>query len=431
MRQVLFVVFTILCLGWSQISEAQVYMKEKSRYRFAQTYVGLNTQFVPESGSLVWNNETTAFPATTIPRFTIGGLHFWGHLDFKINFSLAHFGDFLIDEITELEFRPGGDFSARYYPWQIQYGKIRPFIGFSLNQMVLEINSNRVGSRGDIFINVSPVGGISYAFNGWQLNAEVRWSPSHEVGFYTSRDVSSTFQLPPLYYSVGITKFFDTGLSEEKKIETGETEAIEKKIRSKGNLNSFSLGIAPSATYFFRSPRYQAVERQSVPGPKVNVNWDFGLGYLFYDAGWHVGLSYRSFSSIRESYELKHYYERTSWAAEAYKFIWDWNGFAPFVGLSLSREDWAAAEFEGNLQIGDTKRTEMISPGLIFGWDILYSSIDTWTLRTNLRYYPFMKIEDISGMQSRVDQFEFNFIQFVWYPNRTLSTRKARKMLNL
>lgn len=65
----------------------------------------------------------------------------------------------------------------------------------------------------------------------------------------------------------------------------------------------------------------------------------------------------------------------------------------------------------------------MISPGIIFGWDIVPSPLETWVLRTNLRYYPLQKVKNPTGEISRVDQFEFNIIQLVIYPNRIINTR--------
>lgn len=93
----------------------------------------------------------------------------------------------------------------------------------------------------------------------------------------------------------------------------------------------------------------------------------------------------------------------------------------------MSGERWAAGLFYGNEQQGETMRTRLFSPGIILGWDIVPSPVYTWVLRTNLRYYPFQRIETQPGINSRVDQFEFNFIQFVWYPNRFVNVRKARR----
>ena len=78
------------------------------------------------------------------------------------------------------------------------------------------------------------------------------------------------------------------------------------------------------------------------------------------------------------------------------------------------------------MQVGDTQRTRMISPGILFGWDIVASPLETWVLRTNLRYYPFQEIVNIEGSRSRVDQFEFNFIELVVYPQRWYHIGRAR-----
>jgi uncharacterized membrane protein len=114
-------------------------------------------------------------------------------------------------------------------------------------------------------------------------------------------------------------------------------------------------------------------------------------------------------------------------ALEAFWFFWDYNGFVPFVGPTISFERWASCRFENYVQQGETQRTQMISPGILFGWDILASPLETWVLRTNLRYYPFQKVRDSDGKWSRVDQFEFNFIQLVVYPNRWVHIRKAKR----
>jgi hypothetical protein len=89
-------------------------------------------------------------------------------------------------------------------------------------------------------------------------------------------------------------------------------------------------------------------------------------------------------------------------------------------------EKWASAQFEGDEQIGATQRTNIVSPGILFGWDILASPLETWLLRTNLRYYPFQKVKDAEGNIARVDQFEFNFIQLVIYPNRMINFKGRR-----
>ena len=36
------------------------------------------------------------------PRVTLGGLHFWGKLDFNMNFPITRFADFNVSENAEM-----------------------------------------------------------------------------------------------------------------------------------------------------------------------------------------------------------------------------------------------------------------------------------------------------------------------------------------
>lgn len=425
MRKALLYSLVVLKICYSV--HAQVYMKEQSQHRFAQTYLGLNTQFTPSQGSFLWNDERHSFSSMASPRFTIGGLHFWGKWDFNLNIPLTVFYDKTVDNNTDYQFNPGADLSARYYPWRMEFGKLRPYAGISVNEMTFEIQTDNSGDRRDLFITGSLLGGVSFAKNNWQLNAEVMFLPQNDREFYTSRTASSTVSLPNTYFSFGVVKYMDGTLHDEEDKRSGKTEKIVNHLRKENKLNSFSVGIAPSGSYFLLAPSYENNERRSVPRHKGTFNWEFGLGYLFHDAGIHLGLAYRDYTSRSESYGLDHLYRRESIALEALFFFWDYNGFVPFIGPSISYERWAAGEFENDIQVGETRRTRMISPGIIFGWDILSSPIETWVLRTNLRYYPFQKIEDLEGKRSRVDQFEFNFIELVFYPSRMVNVPKARR----
>jgi len=64
--------FIIALLLQAQLVVAQLYMEKKTRHRFAQMYLGLNTQFVPASGQLFWNGQAAQFPQNVLPRISIG-----------------------------------------------------------------------------------------------------------------------------------------------------------------------------------------------------------------------------------------------------------------------------------------------------------------------------------------------------------------------
>jgi len=425
MKKIIVLMAVLLSLGTYSSTVAQVYTEKKSQHRFAQTYFGLNTQIVPASGSLVWNEQEQAFPMQYVPRLTIGGLHFWGKLDFNMNIPLTSFGSQDLSSEGQVKFNTGADLSVRYYPWRLIFGKLRPYAGLSFNTMSLALGNEEVGERVDGFITSSLLAGMAYAHNGWQLSAELMFLAQNKRDFYSDLQQKDQVALPQSYVSVGISRYFDFTLSNEEPKLSGKTEALEKQLLSEGKLNSFSLGVAPNGSWFLQSPDF-ADNLVSLPRHKGSFNWEFAAGYLFHRANIHAGLTYRTYNARSVSYQYEHIVRREALSLEVFRFLLDYNGFVPFVGLSLSAERWATGLFENDVQQGDTARSRFISPGIIFGWDILASPLETWVLRTNLRYYPFQEINDIGDNRSRVDQFEFNFIQVVIYPNRWVNIRRAK-----
>ena len=328
---------------------------------------------------------------------------------------------------TDLFFSPGGDLSVRYYPWRLSYLKPRPYGGISVNTMLFGLESEMRGDRYDGFVTTSLLGGVAFAFKDWQVNAEWMWRADRQRTFFSDRATQEVLQLPRHYFSFGLVRYVDFTLQNEANKISGRTEKLHQALKKDRKVNSISVGLAPSSAFFLKSPLYGSGDRRSLPDHRGEVMWEFGLGYLLHNEGVHLGFSYRDYTSSVESYGLEHLFRRRSVALEALFFLLDYNGFVPFVGPSVSYERWGVAEFEGNRQVGNTRRTGKVSPGLVFGWDIVPSPIDTWVLRTNLRYYPLQRIEDVEGKKSRVDQFEFNFIQFVLYPNRVFHVARAKK----
>jgi len=107
---------------------------------------------------------------------------------------------------------------------------------------------------------------------------------------------------------------------------------------------------------------------------------------------------------------------RNSIGLELTKFVFDYNGFAAFIGPAASYEKLSFKEsFERRLtyNINETK----IGYGLTFGWDIRPNRIQKWILRTNLRWFPNLKM-DVENNQISFNNIEFNFIQFILFPER-------------
>ena len=431
MNKILGVLAFTFSLVSVQKTHAQVYAEQKTQHRFAQSYIGLNTQVIPSSGRLIFENQEYQFPTTAIPRLTMGGLHFWGKLDFNMNLPLTRFGETRITEDTEATFTSGADLSARFYPWRLIDGKLRPYVGLSFNTMSLSVDNKNSGQRFEGFITYSLLGGVSITYKGWQVNSEMMFLPHNGRDFYSNQQDKHEFKLPSSYFSLGIVRFFDFTLGEEKPKLSGKTKALEEKVLSKGKskLNSISLGIAPNGSYFLKSPSFSD-ELKSLPKHKGSFNFEYNLGYLLHKQKLHFGLTYRNYSANAVSYELEHVVRREALSFEAIKFVANYHGFVPFVGATLSAERWATGLFINDIQQGETSRSQIFSPGIIFGWDIRPSPTDVWVLRTNLRYYPYQEINDGATGRARVDQFEFNFIQFVFYPNRWRNVKQAKNEIN-
>lgn len=408
-------------------AKAQEYLQDATQHRFAQTYFGINGEYTPAAGSFIAGNETIQFNEKFAPRVSIGGIHFWGRLDFNVNFALPVNTSQKVQGDQELIFVNMGDFNAKYYPWQIKYKALRPYFGFGLNYLFLNVKKEAL-NRSENYMPIGLIGGVSYNTKNWQIFVEGKYLVQSKHTIYNHLYEQQNIQIPNTFFYLGISKFFDTTLKEEKPKKTGKLELLENEFPKASKLNSFSIGIGGNTSYFIKQPIYSDNEQASLPKLNLSNNLDLGLGYFFHKSNIHIGLAFRNYSISSESYNYEHVLRRNSIALEAHKQLFNWNGFAPYVGPSFSYERWATAEFV-NDETGTIYRTKKLSPGIIFGWDILASKFDSWVLRTNMRYYPYLTITDALGQESRVDQLEMNFIQAVFYPERMIRIAKAKKRI--
>jgi hypothetical protein len=98
--------------------------------------------------------------------------------------------------------------------------------------------------------------------------------------------------------------------------------------------------------------------------------------------------------------------------------LFDYHGFVPFVGPIISYESLSFEETDLGVKVRDVS-DDMLGLGVTFGWDIRPNDLQSWVLRTNLRYYPGLQL-DIPGTEETVPfrNLEFNFIQLIIYPGR-------------
>lgn len=92
--------------------------------------------------------------------------------------------------------------------------------------------------------------------------------------------------------------------------------------------------------------------------------------------------------------------------------------------MGLGYENIRLTEKEAGVKLPGLS-TATLSPNLVFGWDIRPSvKGDWWILRTNLRYYPFLTVNPSAGKLS-LQHLEFNFIQFVLYPQKRKKSKQG------
>jgi hypothetical protein len=93
---------------------------------------------------------------------------------------------------------------------------------------------------------------------------------------------------------------------------------------------------------------------------------------------------------------------------EGYKFFGDYHGFVPFAGGGISA-NWLKRSFRGSAKSQEYRQA--LLPHLTVGWDIRPNRLQSFYLRTHLRYT--LVNADLQSRQWAIASLEVNFIQLV------------------
>ena len=413
--------FLLLC---PLLAGAQPYTEGRhTRHRFAQLLLGADMLFVPGGGTgYAWDQgqwTEFSFPALARPRLIIGGTHFWGHADFYVSFPLGNLLSATTPLGDQVYISPGVETGARLYPWAIRRGALRPFVGaaFASANFRLRHEAGRglFHSRNSIPL----MAGLTYQTGNVLLEAGARYQPRHQFTYYGDRQTPHTMQLVPWGLFAGVKYSLETTLSAEKPYRDGSTARRLATLEETGGLNGFSLAIGPSSAFVLgrAAGTYNEGERAFLGRqPGSGVFPELGLGYYHHRLDAHVNLAARTYATRLGAYDFTQTVRRQALTLEAYKYLFDFHGFVPFVGPSLGWERWRLAETDGGQTVTDHS-WRGLRPGLTFGWDIRPDRLQGVILRTNLRYTPF-RFDTPGDTYLNLQQLEFNFIQVVIYPGR-------------
>jgi len=423
-KQSMRTIVSIIVLMMYNFGYSQVYTEKQSRHRFAQLNLGLDVQS-SFGGSTKYldafgNTQSLNLTNSVSPRFLIGGTHFWGHADFYIGIPL--FSTTLKKDNQEITALRGVETVFKFYPLRIEHNKVRPYIGTSLAPFYFEQkNNNFQYSSGPELTNTSfpLLGGLTFNSNNHLVEIGLAWNYQNQQNYYISRSQIEKINTPPLYATFSYRYMLETTLGAEQNWESGRTKEVTDILAEKGRLNGFYVGAGISSAFWLKKSDYNQKNRPYINQSGISIMPDFTLGYYWHKPDLNLAIGYRGYGTSTDSYGASQQLRRQSLLLEATKFLFDYHGFVPFIGPAFSYEKLSFIEdFEGNRT--QDKQKEKFGYGLTFGWDIRPNRIQTWILRTNLRWFPNLSLEAEPGSNISFDNLEFNFIQLIIYPSRML-----------
>jgi hypothetical protein len=424
------VFISVILVGIAHLCYSQVYTEKQTRHRFAQLNLGLDfqssfggsTKYLDELGNTQSLNLTNSYS----PRFLIGGTHFWGHADFYIAIPL--FSSTVRKNNQEVIALRGVETVFKYYPLRIEHHKVRPYIGTSFAPFYFEQRNNNFDYSSGPELNHTSfplLGGITFNTKNHLLELGLTWNYRNQQDYHISRTQIEQISTPPFYATLSYRYMLETTLSAEKDWESGRTKEVTDILAERGRLNGFYIGAGISSAFWLKQSEYNIATRPYINKYSTSIMPDFTLGYYLHKPDLNLAIGYRGYGTSTNTYGAIQRLNRKSFLFEATRYLFDYHGFVPFIGPTISYDNLSFKEdFEGQrtFDVEDRK----FGYGLTFGWDIRPNRIQSWILRTNLRWYPNLFLEVDTNTKVSFDNLEFNFIQLIIYPNRMIRRKPNR-----
>lgn len=392
------------------------------RYTFAKTYFGTELMFFSQldpSSYLDAQSQLQPLERSPFlsPTFTIGGTHFWGHADFFVALATRPIalGRDLVGHSNRFRAITG----MRLYPFPLQNYKLRPFGGFKFAP--IRLNQENLAGENYRRTQVKSIWelGLGYATPQGYFYLGYNFVASPDAEVYLSREIRANSSFPQHFLSLAVNYRFETTAGSFPPA----VQALDSTLRRKNRLGWF-LGIGPSSAFPLRTSsyvqeKYPFLDDRAMP----DIFPELTVGYHFSKQELAISAAFRPIRQERSAFGLEQTVRRNSITLEVYKFLFDYHGFAPFIGVGLMHDRIRLRETDQGQELTDAPYTQT-TPSLVFGWDIRPARrADDWLLRTNLRYNPNGKIAK-DGATISLEHLEFNFIQLVIYPQRLRAYRK-------
>ena len=412
---------------------AQEYIREgKNRLNFAKTYLELGGQYSPsfKGATNRANNSVHSFEnsASIVPYINIGGLHFWGHGDFYISIPLSQI-NFSKNDSTNFTLNQSVVTGARFLPWAYKDKRLRPFVGASWAVVNFK-QENKLNNGQPLFSKNKLIfdAGLLYGNGSFMTRYGVNFYPTNNWNYPISQTNFQNIKTPNWSAYFGLVYAFESTRS--KNMETENTRLNKFPKTSSPTMNAIKkgdwfIGIGPSTSFLLAKSDYNTFENPFFnQKPISNTYFDIAVGYQFNKKGIVAALSYRNPTFTNEAFGVKQTIKKNSIVFEAYKYLTDYSGFTPYVGLNIAYDNVNFTEKSSVKNIAT--KTNILTPGITFGWDILPGKTEQWfVLRTNLRWFPFEKFE-VNNKAISLHKLEYNVIQAVFYPSRLKNAKRKR-----
>lgn len=414
-------IISFLFLITPAAGQSSVHLPDQQRLDFARSYFEVGGKGYPAyTGSAVAGEITSVVehPSTIQPYLTWGGFHFWGHTEFYVVFPLQQLlGD------PEVSFTHAVVTGMRLLPWAYRPGRIRPYAGASWSAQSFRQGSNAPAHNKDFSLVTDA--GLLYGADQWMVRLGVNYFHDNKWEYPVSPTAFETIASPRMAFQFGVLYSFDSSRNDSpENVERWNSYAPVSRLGTGAERRGdFFLGVGPSASFSLESSGYT---RDTFPFLQDKISsgayFDAAVGYQSNRAGWFAALSFRNPGFESTGYNVTQSIQKYSVALEFSKFIVDYTGFAPYVGLNVAYDHLTYEEVTEDATRSFTFR--QLAPGLTFGWDIVPGKTSEYLiLRTNLRWYPFSRF-DVDGRIFAFSQLEYNLIQAVFYPGRLLASRK-------
>jgi hypothetical protein len=376
-------------------------MAQKDRYKFAQSYLGLQADALFGASDGISNSGAA--------RLTLGGTHFWYKADFYISFPLYSFSS----GSGEGNFSEGIITGARYLPLGLGKKWPTPFVGIQWITPTFSVGEGPEWQRSRLGLEA---GFTLVVRKRHTIEASLHYITNAELDYPVSRTESAVLRHPNIGISVCVKRYLDFTAGNSS--EAGKEYILKttEKFKEVGALSAWSLAAGLSTNLPLKQFEF-AKEYAFLPESSgLELVPEIATGYYFHKADMAVRATYRYVQAGQSAFDLNWTLKEHRMNGEVFKFLFDYNGFVPFLGLGIGAAHSSLTVTDEIARITDVKgwRPDV---ALVFGWDIRPTDIDWFILRTNLRYSPSLN-STIEGVNISTNHLEINFIQFVMYPKR-------------